>query len=203
MDQDNNTPFILRIPADIEQQGESLFRQQMWCWGQDVKRKEGNLLLNYGFTCERPPQGAEKASTAYLLKLGNQESLMLWTFGLFYARAPIGGMLLKRQKFMPLLTPTSEALTNTWKLAEFPEISLPQTPEEASTACTLLSEALYWVSSYEQWIESKLGLEYRQRCLERWDQPFLPPESMAAEWERLAERCHSFHAHNETFSGVH
>ena len=182
---------ILRIPADIEQQGTALFRQQMWCWGQDVKCEEGNLLLSYGFTYERPPEG-EEGSTAYLLKLGNQENLMLWRFSLFYARTPIGGMLLKRPNFIPLLMPTSEVLTRTWKLADLPETSLPQTPEEGRTACTLLSEALHWISSYERWIESKLGFAYRLRCLEKWDQPFLPPENMAVEWERLAQLSPSF-----------
>jgi hypothetical protein len=187
----NSVLSLLSIPAEIEQQGEALFRQQMWCWGQDVKSEEGNLLLSYGFTYERPPEGAE-GSTAYLLKLGDQRNLMLWRFGLFYAQAQIGGMLFKRPNFMPLLLPTSEVLARTWKLADLPEASLPQTPQEGRTACTLLSEALHWVSSYEGWIESKLGLAYRLRCLEKWNQPFLPPEKMAVEWKRLAELCPSF-----------
>src|SRR5687768_12975270 len=40
-----------RLPKALEKQGEALLEQQMWCWGCDVRRQEGNLLLAYG--CER------------------------------------------------------------------------------------------------------------------------------------------------------
>ena len=219
MDQDNNsTSSILRILADIEQQGIGLLCQQMWCWGQDIKHEEGNLLLSYGFTCKRPPEG-EKGSTAYLLKPRDQESLMLWGFGLCYARSQMGGMFLKRDCFTPRWMPNSDVLTSTWNRAKFPETSLPQTPEEGRIACTLLASALYWMSSYEQWILSTLGLEYRQscleklrqpflppdeyrqHCLEKWGQPFLPPKKAVAEWERLAKLCEDLLPH-ETMSSV-
>ena|SRR5260370_37612109 len=181
---------ILCIPEDIEQLGTGLFLQQMWCWGQDIRHEEGNLLLDYGFTRERPPEGTE-GSSLYLLRLDDKRSLIAWGFGIFYTDAEVGGMFLKRQSFMPKLAPTADLLTNCWRVGELPATSLPRTREEGLIACTLFAAALDCISNYEQWVESKLGCEYRQGCLEKWGQAFVS-QNIAGEWKRLAELCQSF-----------
>lgn len=58
---------VFRLPKAVEKQGEALLEQQMWCWGGDVRRQEGNLLLAYG--CERRSAPNPRFHSAYSYKL--------------------------------------------------------------------------------------------------------------------------------------
>ena len=49
---------------NVRKIGTTLLDQQLWCWGQDIRRTEGNALLAYGFTKHRPLEG-KHGSTAY------------------------------------------------------------------------------------------------------------------------------------------
>ena len=182
---------IFHIPPDINALGIALFIQQMGLWGQDTKRAEGNLFLEYGFIRERPPVG-ETGDTAYFLSLDEQKSLMLWRFGLFYLDTQIGGILLKRRSLIPRLAPPSTMPTKRWQVTDIPEAALPTTLEEGQKACALLSTAFLWISSYEKWVTSTLGTAYRLRCLETQNEAYIPPQGLDAEWERLAEHCLHF-----------
>ncbi|MCS6839908.1 MAG: hypothetical protein NZ701_03935 [Roseiflexus sp.] len=53
------------LPAHLQQRGAELLHLQCWLWGCDIRRPEGNLLLEYGFSRQRPPAGAT-GSSAYL-----------------------------------------------------------------------------------------------------------------------------------------
>jgi hypothetical protein len=182
---------ILCIPPDIDAFGTALFLQQMGCWGQDTKRTEGNLFLDYGFTRERPPAGAE-GDTSYFLSLDDERSLMLWRFGLFYLDTQIGGMLLRRRTFTPRFTSMLSIPTNRWQLTDLPSATPPSTLIEGQRACTLLSAALLWISSYEKWVNSTLGEAYRLSYLEKQSEAITPPQGLDAEWERLAKLCLNF-----------
>lgn len=46
----------------------ALFDQQLWCWGQVIRRPEGNLLLAYGMTRQRLPETI-KGSSLYRYRL--------------------------------------------------------------------------------------------------------------------------------------
>jgi len=193
MEQENTeASTVLRIPPDIDAFGTALFIQQMDCWGQDTKRAEGNLFLQYGFARERPPAGVEGGFSAYCLHLDDQRSLALWGFGLFYLDTQIGGMFLRRRSFAPKLASTPSLPTNVWRLADMPATTLPTTVLEGHKTCMLLSAALLWISNYEKWVKSTLGEAYRLGYLEQKDEAITPPQGLDAEWERLAELCRSF-----------
>jgi hypothetical protein len=49
------------LPRALRQWGETMIHQQCWNWGQDIRRRRGNLLLEYGFSRYRIP--AELAVT--------------------------------------------------------------------------------------------------------------------------------------------
>jgi hypothetical protein len=70
------------IPALVRRQGRILLNQQCWLWGQDVRRAEGNLLLDFGFERLRAPEEIT-GSSQYTLALGKNDFLRLWGFGLF------------------------------------------------------------------------------------------------------------------------
>ena len=69
----------LSLPREARFAARELLAQQCWCWGRDVKRAEGNLLLEYGFTRKRAPQN-EPDATNYTLRCGSA-TLRLWGFG--------------------------------------------------------------------------------------------------------------------------
>lgn len=81
-----------RFPERLVSQGTKLLTQQCWYWGCDVRRAEGNLLLERGFTRTRPPAGAE-GSTAYALEPALGAQLTLWSFGFFYCEQALLGTL--------------------------------------------------------------------------------------------------------------
>jgi hypothetical protein len=56
------------LPEPIRRRGAELLHLQCWLWGCDIRRAEGNLLLAYGFSRQRPPSGAA-GSSAYLMAL--------------------------------------------------------------------------------------------------------------------------------------
>ena len=62
------------LPARVRRRGEAVLHQQCWCWGQDIRRVAGNLLLDNGFDKHRPLDGKE-GSSAYRLNLSNKELL--------------------------------------------------------------------------------------------------------------------------------
>ena len=82
----------------IRKIGTMLFDQQLWCWGQDIRRAEGNALLAYGFTKHRPPEG-KHGSTAYEWRSSGRNRVVLWGFGFFYGDGDRGGLFLQRYKF--------------------------------------------------------------------------------------------------------
>jgi hypothetical protein len=63
-----NQSTALILPRELMNRGRTLLHQQCWLWGQDIRRAEGNLLLEYGFERKRPPEGAN-ACSQYSLQL--------------------------------------------------------------------------------------------------------------------------------------
>lgn len=58
-----------------------LINLQMWCFGCDIRRPEGNLLIEYGFTRERPCE-TTCGSSRYAKDTKSGMSLSIWGFGL-------------------------------------------------------------------------------------------------------------------------
>ena len=50
----------------------TLLDQQLWCWGQDIRRVEGNALLTYGFT----KHASRRIETADLRKIWSESCVM-------------------------------------------------------------------------------------------------------------------------------
>ncbi len=73
----------------MRNQGTVLLNQQIWCWGQDIRHREGNLLLAYGFRRHRPPANTH-GSSCYELQVNEQTAIRLWGFGFFYEHHELG-----------------------------------------------------------------------------------------------------------------
>ena len=113
--------------------GTTLLDQQLWCWGQDIRRAEGNALLAYGFTKHRPPEG-KHGTTAYEWRSSGRSRVVLWGFGFFYGDGDRGGLFLQRYKFAPKQTAAVDFSLPVWKPEQLPELTQPCDVE--AVACT-------------------------------------------------------------------
>jgi hypothetical protein len=168
----------------------ALLDQQMWCWGRDIRRRDGNVLLQYGFSRWRPPEGT-LGSTAYQFDSPSSQQVVLWGFGLFYGDGAEGGLYLKRYAFAPLWCPNPDLRAALWRPEELPEFHSPQTPFERNSVQRLLSAALRWTAGYESWVLAKLGPDYRRQCLASWEKAVAEAEAVPGHWLRLAGTCAS------------
>lgn len=183
------------ISREARRRGRVLLHQQCWLWGQDIRRPEGNALLEYGFERRRPPEG-EQGSNAYILRPTPDRCAVLWGFGFYWrdARVPCGcgGIFLPRFTFTPKLARAAGPPLATWLPGQLSDCRPPGTPRQWDRARRLLIPALRWVASYERWILERRGLVYRRECTAagpKGSTKFLPAEELAAAWDRLADCC--------------
>ena len=164
--------------------GAELMHQQCWCWGQDVRRPEGNLLLEYGFARTRPPEGVSGSSRYTLHQDGAH--LALWGFGAGYAVEGCGGIYVNRYCFVPRWLADHAALDPVWHADQLASLRRPLTRREIRRSRRLLRSLIRWIASYERWVESACGPGYRPRTLSSWRRTSIPPDRQALEWELLA-----------------
>ncbi|MEM9657068.1 MAG: hypothetical protein AAF961_01795, partial [Planctomycetota bacterium] len=55
--------------AELQQHAVDLLSQQVWCWGRDILRPEGNWLIEVGFERVEPPADRQDCSSVYALRL--------------------------------------------------------------------------------------------------------------------------------------
>lgn len=170
-------------------QGVSLLSQQVWCWGRDILRPEGNWLLEIGFDRLAAPADRENCSSVYTLQLPQGRRVVLRGFGVFYGDDRLGGVFLPRYEFRPQYTPVAVLECPPWTNQELPKLSAPNCSQR--DACVaLVSGLIAWIADYEQTIVERLGVEYRRSTLADWkngNRPILPAEVMADAWRSLGE----------------
>ena len=166
-----------------------LFDQQMWCWGRDILNEGTNWLAHYGFTRVPDPAGKDRSRYEFY---GNEKSVILWGFALWYTHAGIGSLLLKRHDFRPRVNLTGTTTPAIWRLDNTLLEHEPATEAEVSAASILSVEVLAFIHQYESWIMERAGLAYRQRVIEVYPERrkgYVPAEDMAATWARLVNDC--------------
>jgi hypothetical protein len=162
-----------RLSPSIRRSGLALLNQQCWLWGQDIKRAEGNLLLQHGFQRLRPEPG-QSGSSQYTLQLGDTLHVRLWGFGMYFGREQ--GLFMNRFDFIPR---TAE-LSDLWQAQEMTQ------PPRASDL-SQLPVALRWIADYEQWVLTTCGASYRSACLLNWEAAVGTPDCLPTLWQHLAE----------------
>jgi hypothetical protein len=160
-----------------------LLNQQFWCWGQDIRRPAGNLVLAFGFRRFRPPVGV-LGSSCYRLPFAGGE-VVLWGWGVLWSRAGTG-VFLPRRQFAPqgvrgcLAAPC-------WSPEGLPALDPPTLVSQQTLA--LLAELLDWLAGYERWVLQVAGLDYRRACAGAAPGATLTllPEQVPTLWERLSD----------------
>ena len=169
---------IWRVPPKSIREGKLLLDQQCWCWGQDIRHPEGNLLLKHGFVRERHESDKDLSRYAFPLAPARQGEVVLWAFGLFY-----DGTWLLRQDFKIRLAPSeSTASPDIWTVRDA-ETHYPATVEEGERLREKLCAACLWIADYEETIP----LAWRAETLRRWDKKSIPAGEQARRWRNLEE----------------
>jgi len=167
---------------------EQLLSQQIWCWGQDIIRPEGNWLLEQGFQRERPPADRPKCTSVYTLRMPADRCVVLRGFGVFWGDKRYGGVFLRRFEFKPLYSEASQLDCPPWSEEDMPELSASQQLDDRSRE-TLLLDLINWIGEYEAVVADKFGPEYRRANLQKWDNGrrlIIPAEDIPAAWAHVA-----------------
>lgn len=174
------------VPRTVRTFGDRLMSQQVWCWGRDVERTEGNLLMQFGFERYRESETAD-GSTCYRL---DQEELhvCLWGFGMFFGSRELGGLYLKRFDFIPVWGPVESVSLGVHWPDELPVFARPRGQSQWLRARKLWKRSLRWIAEYETWIRKTAGIHYRRHCVGTWLQPFVRAEKKAAAWRFLSRQ---------------
>ncbi|MFT4112466.1 hypothetical protein [Silvibacterium sp.] len=161
----------LKWPHALARRGARLLDAQCWAWGQDIRREEGNLLLEYGFTRLRAPEGSGGCSQ-YTLALDEESIIRIWGFGVFAGTRE--GVYLNRFAFVPRTAPRCDA----W------DASLLDSQPRA-LSLEHVGAFLDWAVRYESWIQERLGERYRPMTLNRRSSAVQP--DLIAGWRRFGE----------------
>jgi hypothetical protein len=161
---------------------EALVNQQFWCWGHDIRRPEGNLLLAYGFARTRPPAGVLGSSCYRFVEPCFE--VILWGWGLLLS-GPAGGVFLPRHGFAPrpALAPLDAVC---WSPEGLPPLG---DPSDVPAFDRWLRMAAEWIAEYESWVLATAGLAYRRGCAADAPRATLCffPECLPALWRRAGE----------------
>jgi hypothetical protein len=166
-----------------------LFDQEMWCLGRDIKRTEGNILLDLGM-CRHRTSG--EGSSMYTATLRSGASLWLWGFGAMCSEAGLGGVFVQRYDFAPKLTSIESAL-GVSRPEHLGPLIKPNRAAEITRVRHLLPQLVGWFANYEHWVAEKIGSDYRRSCLNSRTKPnVVSADKIAEEWDRAEKKCKRF-----------
>lgn len=164
-----------------------LLDQQLWCFGKDIRRTQGNLLCQLGMCRIRPVSGGA-GSTLYQARVRGGMVLSLWGFGVLLADTAGNAMWVKRYTFDPFLLAAQPAgpVHNPRDLGA---MRRPVNRTDAGIASGLVRDLASWMAAYEHWVAENLGAGYRQESLlGKPTVPVVRGREMAMTWERISRR---------------
>ena len=161
-----------------------LLSQQVWCWGRDIERIEGNWLMEIGFERSEPTFRGDNCDSIYSLELSNGKRVILRGFGVFYGNDQKEGIYLPRYEFLPKYLRRLNIKNIPWEKNDLPELYFPNN-SEVSNCVRLVTELVNWIRTYEENVSNILGLDYRKSTLYEWQKivgSIVPAKNMISEW---------------------
>jgi len=183
VDLPSRPPDSALIGDHPHQLAQYLLSQQIWCWGQDIESRYGNLLVRYGFQRIPAPPEISSPSCYHLESKGTR--LILRGFGVFYGDDLLGGLYLGRYGFSPQLAECGKLDRPLFTTADLPPLSKLRFGEEERCQA-LLTNLIDWICSYELWIADEFGIEYRRQSVSRWGdskRKIIPAAEMISTWQ--------------------
>ena len=129
--------------------------------GKDILHKD-NLLLQYGFTKQRPPT-RDKGSSQYSFS-DKTNQIILWGFGMICATKN-DGLFLNRQTFEPKLLKINSLLSNLLESAQIQQYTIPKIKKETLAMLQLLIKSMKWLENHESWVLARCGPSYHNKSL--------------------------------------
>lgn len=167
--------------------------QQLWCWGRDIVRPEGNWLIERGFKRITPPEKNNACPSVYKLDLPEGRYILLRGFGVLFGDPQLGCVFLPRYEFLPTYRPQPDLDCMPWTRDDLPRMRIPS--QSQRHACSqLVTGCIDWIAQYESHLVEQLGVEYRETCLNEWDsddRQLIPAGEMASAWRVLSSRVSS------------
>jgi hypothetical protein len=141
-----------------------LVNLQMWCFGCDIRRAEGNILTEFGFTRVRPPP-AMHGSSRYSSFCKSGYTLYLWGFGMVIAGRN-SALCIKRFERAPRLFEGEFVPEGVFKPHDLPLFHEPRTTSLQESARQLLKSLCRELYAYERYISRTVPLSYRRACIQ-------------------------------------
>jgi hypothetical protein len=138
----------------------SMFNLQMWCFGCDIRRPEGNLLLSYGFSRHKPP-GGTNGSSHYIREFGTHTKLHLIGFAIAIEDA-VSGLILKRYERIPRLFRRQPLPLGLHRPHQLPHTFTPMQEAARRESTRLLALLAQELACYEEFIETTTSPEFRR-----------------------------------------
>ena len=179
----NTSEQIYRERSDAA----DLFSQQIWCWGRDILRKEGNWLIEQGFDVVCAPEEKVRSKKIYSLSLPNFKNLILRGFGALFSDPNYGTIFLPRYDFRPKYTKSTELDKPPWDIGDLPEFQLP-VESEIKFCRLMLIDLIDWIIGYENNVINKLGIKYRDGTITDWDngkKRIIPAKEIIPRWVEI------------------
>ena len=182
---------IIRISADVQRTAVPLLDQQLWCWGCDVRRTQGNLLVAYG--AEKRPAPDKRYHSAYRFVADNHVVMNLWSWGIWLSHPQWGSLFIGRSRFRVSYSAEIIQIPGAWRARDLPPMTGVRDETEAVHANNLLVATMNWIGRYEHWLCSQVETDYRERTLKQWPKRKqhkggIPAAEMSARWFELAEK---------------
>jgi hypothetical protein len=184
----DSIPTAWRPSAEMRRIGASLLDQQFFCWGEDIKNTEGNLLLEYGMQRERPAVATTPCSR-YTLGLSSGRRLTLWGFGLCLWDRDRGGLFLPRSRFAPQQLAADADPTDVWTVHD--SLATCSTSADSARLSVLVAEVFSIIADYEEFVPRSRGTRWRESIVQRWWKRTVPAAEIAPTWHRYAAECTS------------
>lgn len=146
--------------GDFGRRFAATFNLQMWCFGCDIRRPEGNLLRSYGFMRYKPPSNTY-GSSHYILELGNSTKLHLLGFAMALEDADCG-LLLRRYERSPRVFRHQLITPGLHRPQQLPHTVSPRDESEQREAASLLGRLARELSRYEKFVERTTSTSFQQ-----------------------------------------
>lgn len=169
------------LPPRVRTRGKALLNQQFWLWGQDARR-DGNLLVRFGFELLRRPAGMQ-GSNLYVLP---DEQIALWGFGLLARWPQRPPIYLGRFRFEPRIPPPGLDARQVWQPDGVSPLTSPVGANAWAATLRPTLETAGWIAEYESWVQAITSPAYRRDCLARWPHAACHADELAASWRSLA-----------------
>ncbi len=181
--------YVPAALATTPRHAAALLDFQFWCWGQDIVRPQGNLLMAAGATRTRAPQ--RDRATRYDLAWTGAIRISLWGFAAVVHPEDGPALVLPRHRWAPRLAPFEPLGHEVLRPGHLPEGTVPRTETDWLRARALLASFAHWTAEYEALVRTQAGLDWRRTCAARRPRALrrrlrLDPISLVEAWQAIA-----------------